>query len=138
MNSLPAIPVGVRASLSFHCPGCARELFVGLELAGVEGPCPSCGSTVRAPVPGKPDATPAGHPEVPVSQPAPAPAPEAGSRRAAAGGVTHNGLLADGVVDQRQVDRKEGMTLLKIVLAVALVLALCAAVVLALKLHFSR
>jgi hypothetical protein len=120
---LPPMPVGIRASLSFHCPGCGRELFAPLEAAGEEGPCPGCGGTVRAPVPG--GATPA---------PAKAGPPPAGngSRQVS------KGTLADGSVDQGHVERRESIHLLRILLAVLLVAALCTVVVLALKGHISR
>ena len=120
---LPPMPVGTRASLSFHCPGCGRELFAPLEAAGVEGPCPGCGGTVRAPVPGR--TTP---------EPATAEPPVPGIDRRH---IT-KGTLADGSVDQGHVERRESIHLLRILLAVILVAALCAVVVLALKGHISR
>ena len=36
-------------SLRFTCPFCHAELAVPFSLAGVEGPCPSCYGTIRAP-----------------------------------------------------------------------------------------
>ena len=123
MTELPPMPVGTHASLSFHCPGCGRELFAPIEVAGVEGPCPGCGGTVRAPVPGR--ATLA---------PAPAETPVTGNGRR----HPTRGTPADGSVDQGHVERREGIHLLRILLSVLLVAALVAVVVLALKGHLSR
>jgi hypothetical protein len=36
-------------TLRFFCPSCRAELAVPSSLAGVEGPCPSCFQTIRAP-----------------------------------------------------------------------------------------
>ncbi len=38
-------------SIRFHCSVCRAELSVPAVLAGVEGPCPSCGETIHAPIP---------------------------------------------------------------------------------------
>jgi hypothetical protein len=38
-------------TLSFSCPACATRLTVPAALAGVVGPCPTCGSTIQAPMP---------------------------------------------------------------------------------------
>ena len=35
--------------LRFHCASCRAELTVPATLAGIEGPCPSCYQTIRAP-----------------------------------------------------------------------------------------
>ena len=123
MIALPPMPLGTRACLSFRCPGCGRELLAPLEAAGVEGPCPGCGATVRAPVPGR----------APLAPVAPEP-PIAGSRRP----PIKKGTLADGSVDLGHVERRESIHLLRILLAVLLVAALCALAVLVLKSQFSR
>lgn len=47
MTGNPATP----SLLRFHCPSCRAELTVPAHLAGVEGPCPSCYQTIRAPIP---------------------------------------------------------------------------------------
>ena len=36
--------------LRFRCPGCAYGLEAPLAFAGVEAPCPVCGSAVQAPM----------------------------------------------------------------------------------------
>jgi len=38
------------ATLRFSCPACRAELAVPVALAGIEGPCPSCCHTIRAPL----------------------------------------------------------------------------------------
>lgn len=35
--------------LYFHCENCGAELSVPISLHGVEGPCPTCGDTIKAP-----------------------------------------------------------------------------------------
>ena len=120
--SVPLMPVGTRASLSFHCPHCGRELFVPLEAAGVEGPCPSCGSVVQSPVPGQPAASPA--------EPAPSVTPRE-SRS------SNRGALVDGYVDHGQVEKRENVNLLRMVFATLLVAALCTVVLLVLRSRFS-
>jgi hypothetical protein len=117
MTDQPSKPVGVRARLSFHCPGCGRELTAGLEAAGVEAPCPSCGTPARAPV--------LGQPATPVSSPQ-APAPNDRQR----------GVPADGILDRRQAENRENANLLRILLSVALVLAVCTVVALVVRSHF--
>jgi hypothetical protein len=37
--------------LQFLCPTCRAQLSVPANLAGVEGPCPNCYHTIRAPIP---------------------------------------------------------------------------------------
>lgn len=37
--------------LRFHCNSCQAELTVPATLAGIEGPCPACFQTIRAPIP---------------------------------------------------------------------------------------
>lgn len=36
-------------TLRFSCPACRAELAVPFSMAGIEGPCPSCYQTIRAP-----------------------------------------------------------------------------------------
>jgi hypothetical protein len=46
--------------LHFHCPACGIRLSVPMHLAGVNGPCPSCGASIEAPaIRPSPDAGPA-------------------------------------------------------------------------------
>jgi len=78
---------------------------------------------VRAPVPGRATVEP------PTAEP-----PVAGNGRR---NIT-KGTPADGSVDHGHVERRESIHLLRILLAVLLVAALCAVVVLALKGHISR
>ena len=37
-------------TLRFFCPACRAELAVPVAMAGIEGPCPSCYQTIRAPL----------------------------------------------------------------------------------------
>lgn len=37
-------------TLRFSCPACSADLAVPVQMAGVEGPCPSCHRTIRAPL----------------------------------------------------------------------------------------
>lgn len=37
-------------TLRFTCPACHAELAVPVQMAGIEGPCPSCYHTIRAPL----------------------------------------------------------------------------------------
>ncbi len=41
----------VQATISFACPACFVKLTVPGTLAGVVGPCPSCGTSIQAPFP---------------------------------------------------------------------------------------
>jgi len=121
MTSISPMPVGVNARLGFHCPGCGRELIAGLEVAGLEAPCPSCGTIVQAPILGTP--------------PAPAPAPPS---KVDSIPERHGGRIRpDGNLDQRHIQKREDAGLLRIILSVGLVLAICAVVVLVLRSHFS-
>ena len=43
-------------TITFFCPACGIKLTVPANLAGVEGPCPSCGSHIQAPRPAAPEA----------------------------------------------------------------------------------
>lgn len=123
------MPVGVDARLSFHCAGCGRELIAGLEVAGLEAPCPSCGAMVQAPIIGA------------ARPPEPAPAPAvAAARPSKVDSVPkrHGGRIrADGNHDRRQIENRENVGLLRIILSVGLVLAICAVVVLVLRSRFS-
>lgn len=60
--------------LHFHCQACQAKLTVPAKLAGIEGPCPKCGATIRAPEATPP--TPAEPEYAPPPAQAPAPAPE--------------------------------------------------------------
>jgi len=116
------MPVGVQARLSFHCSGCGRELIAGLEAAGIEAPCPSCGTMVRAPVLG----------------PAPAPVARPPSKVDSVPQRHGSGIPADGMVDRRQLENRENVNLLRILLSVGLVMAIVAVVVaLVWRSHFS-
>lgn len=52
----------IQEVIQFCCPSCGAELTVPNQLAGIEGPCPSCYTTIRAPRAsmGKPPAKAAG------------------------------------------------------------------------------
>ena len=39
-----------KSSLRFTCPLCSKRIVVNDSLAGVTGPCPSCGDTITAPL----------------------------------------------------------------------------------------
>jgi hypothetical protein len=42
-------------TITFFCPACSIKLTVPAKLAGVEGPCPSCGKQIQAPEPVVPE-----------------------------------------------------------------------------------
>ena len=44
-------PVDPGNLLRFACMNCGKELTAPLSAAGVEGPCPICGATIKAPEP---------------------------------------------------------------------------------------
>jgi hypothetical protein len=95
--------------ITFFCSACGIKLTVPRELAGVTGPCPSCGSRIQAPVqvlaPQPPAAEPAAlkpeprqlpirsaPPEV-VARPMPEPIPPLERRRVSAGPQRQRPLL---------------------------------------------
>ena len=55
-------PHELTATLRFSCPACRAELAVPFQMAGIEGPCPSCYQNIRAPLTGP-------VPEVPLAPP---------------------------------------------------------------------
>ncbi len=84
--------------ITFFCSACGIKLTVPRELAGIEGPCPACGSQIQAPFPSpsqvveptvvKPEPrqlpTRAAPPEV-MARPMPEPLPQFERRRVAVG-----------------------------------------------------
>ena len=60
-------------SITFLCPACAIKLTIPGNLAGITGPCPSCGTLIQAPYPAPYQAAPAYQP--PPAAPAPITAP---------------------------------------------------------------
>lgn len=72
--------------ITFCCPACQARLTVPLQLAGIEGPCPSCYHTIRAPErPALASPPPFLPPLIapPVPEPPPMPAPVAIEREPA-------------------------------------------------------
>lgn len=53
--------------INFYCYSCGIKLTVPRELAGVEGPCPSCGTRIQAPNPAPAPPAPAPQPAEPVA-----------------------------------------------------------------------
>lgn len=64
MFALTKIPLNSSEPITFFCPVCSTHLSVPANLAGVNGPCPSCRATIQAPYPQPPA------PEPPSSEPA--------------------------------------------------------------------
>ncbi|MFC0019789.1 hypothetical protein [Roseibacillus persicicus] len=65
------------SKIRFNCPSCGIQLDVPAALAGVTGPCPSCQSTITAPIPQPAAPEPAApEPVAPAAHPRQQPAPE--------------------------------------------------------------
>ncbi|MES2658279.1 MAG: hypothetical protein V4689_06655 [Verrucomicrobiota bacterium] len=105
--------------LVFCCPRCGRKLSVSHRLAGVSGPCPSCGTVIVAPA----------HTDT-VQMAAVVMVEPAVRRSSAVQGKQHaprrsrGHIIADSMVDRQHLDRRETAKTLFII--TMFILAICA------------
>ena len=126
MQDVNAPPV-----IHFKCSHCQTQLTVDQSLAGVTGPCPSCGETMTAPVPGAPlrvrpremrSRQPMEeNPAAPVAEKSAEPAPRPARRKRS----VHPGTG----LSEAHNEKKETAVILKMLLAVVFVLAIVGIVV---------
>ena len=107
--------------LIFVCPGCGLALSAELRLAGLGGPCPSCGVHVNAPGQAPVAAQPM------VSSPANVLDPKMDQVRALKtfSGQRRGGIVADSALDHLHSDRRETAKSLWIFVLFILVIGAC-------------
>lgn len=99
-DSIPAPDPG--GPLAFNCSSCGLKLTVERRLAGVSGPCPSCGVQIKAP-------------------------DDAGTKRASSS--RQRGRIAgDSIVDHQHLERRETVKTLWIIMLFILTFCACLAV----------